>query len=185
MRRMSFLVLLFLLFTSVSLFAQGFGNECTPAGVWFGGGTNNAKYLMTIVPSRAGRFTVTGFEGFTPNPLPPASAAKLSPYAGEFFKLSNGKYRGFAMALVNSDTIPPAGPGSTGNTPPRIWALRETVELTDCDTLVTSIDFSAEYSWGKTPFVDAPDFHKLTPGTTINETYHRMPTECTTACPEE
>ncbi len=28
--------------------AQGFGNDCTPAGTWYGGSVNGAKYLLTV-----------------------------------------------------------------------------------------------------------------------------------------
>jgi len=56
-------LLVVMLYSAQQFNTQGFGNKCTPAGTWWGGSDNlpvhaGHKYLMTIIPSRAGRFSV-------------------------------------------------------------------------------------------------------------------------------
>ncbi len=182
MRKMMFVVVV-LFAALIPCLAQGFGNECTPAGTWYGGGADpsltihSPKYLLTIVPSRAGRYSIRADEGFSTNP---AVVAKLSEFSGELIKQEDGTYRAYALALANSSSVPPP----MGGLDPQIWAIREHVTLTDCNTLQFEIDFFAVYAWGHTPFLDTPDGYRLPPGTVAIETYKRMATSCP-VCGEE
>ena len=57
MRMITASLLLLLLILAMPCLGQGFGNDCTVAGVWYGGDPAvGAKYLLTIVPTRAGQF---------------------------------------------------------------------------------------------------------------------------------
>ena len=181
--RKIFVLLAFLCVVAGVSAAQGFGNDCTPAGTWYGGGDDyyvngqlfhSPKYLMTIVPIRAGRFSFRGDEGFTPNP---AAAKKLSEFSGELIKQPDGSYKGYALALANPSDVPPP----LGGPDPNVAAVRETARMTACDTLEFEIDFNAIYAWGKIPFVDNP----MVSRGPASETYHRMPTKCEVCSPPD
>jgi hypothetical protein len=148
--------------------AQGFEHECTPTGTWFGGGETSAKYLLTIIPIRPGHYLLRYDEGFTP------AIPKLSEWSGELVQGRDDAYLGHAIALANTSNVPP----NQGGPNPQIWAVREHVRLTDCNTLEAEIDFYGVYVWGKSPFLDTPDGSRLPPGGTIKETYQRMARHC-------
>lgn len=153
---------------------QGFGNDCTPAGTWYGGAQTAAKYLLQATPDRAGDFATTFHQGFTP-PNPPL--ARLTPFEGRMVYRGANRYDTYGIALGNRTTIPPPAGGEAAD----LYAVRGQAELLDCDTLQFVITFFARYdggeNWGKkVPFVDDPDFHMLPPPNTITEVYRRMPT---------
>ena len=167
MRRMIFLLIL-LFAATIPGIAQGFGQKCTPTGIWYGGGESSAKYTLTVIPMRPGHYLLRYDEGFTP------AIPKLSEFSGELVREKDDVYLGHAIALANPSNIPP----NQGGPNPQIWAVREHVRLTDCDTLEAEIDFYGVYAWGKTPFVDLPDGSRLPPTGVIKETYQRMARHC-------
>ena len=162
-----FLVIV-VLFSCLASFAQ---QNCSISGTWYGGGSTNAKYLMTITPIRPGRYSVVFTEGFTP------AVAKLSTWSGEFNRMKHSlDFEGFSIALMNFDLSSPLAGGAA----PDIWAVHSVLSMIDCDTVTNSLDFYGVYKWGKIPFVDTPDSLR---NVTI-ETYRRMPTRCeSVGCP--
>lgn len=165
---------------------QGEGNDCTPAGTWYGGSV--VAYFMTITPAGpAGHYAVTA-QGMYKNSVLNTS------YAGTIVK--NGKkYEGPTMSLSTQDpsflglppytTLPDLSVG---------WVI---TEMMDCNTLQSTIPFLGLYSaasiwqpgtpwsginWlakGKVPLDSPPDID-LIPVLTgdikpIVETYHRVP----------
>lgn len=168
------LAIVLLLVAVIPCLAQGFGNECTPAGTWYGGAPDpnpptlhSPKYLLTIVPTRAGHYSIRADEGFSTNP---AVVAKLSEFSGELIKLQDGTYKAYVLGLANPSSVPPP----MGGLDPQIWAIHEHASLTDCNTLVFEVTFNAVYSWGLRPFLDTPNLLKPV----ASETYHRMATWC-------
>ncbi len=164
---------------------QGKGNECTPAGVWYGGSV--VAYRMTIMPAGPAGHYVTLAEGMYKN------SVLTTMYAGEMTKSGN-KFEGTLMALNTQD------PAYTGAPPyqnlPDIAAGSFSVEMIDCNSLTNTIPFYGLYfgsqiwkpgtpwtgiNWvasGKVPLVDPPDVDlvfALTGDTKpIVETYHRI-----------
>lgn len=158
---------------------QGQGNQCTPAGVWYGGSV--VAYHMTIIPAGpAGHFTVFA-EGMYKN------SVMNTVYTGELVKTDN-VYEGSLMQLTTSDpdflNPPPIGKM------PDIASGWSSMKMLDCDTIQNTIPFFGLYFasniwqpgvvWslnGKVPLVDAPDvdlLNVLTGGHPIVETYHRL-----------
>lgn len=171
-------LVLFLLLTGVvPSFGQGFGQgpnrECSPAGTWYGGAENSAKYLLTVVATEPGHYSVVYDQGFTP------AIPKLSPFVGRLAQVRHGGLVGQVIALANLSAVPPPQGGPN----PQIWAAREFGHMVDCDTLEFEIDFYGVYAWGKVPFVDPPDGSRLPPSGVIRETYLRMPIQCE-VCPQ-
>jgi hypothetical protein len=149
-----------------SCLAQGFGNDCTPAGVWYGGSDASAKYILAITPGRAGHFNMTASQGFTSR-LP-----HITPWVGELIKTAKG-WEAVEIALTNNDTTPPPAGAN-----PDLRAVRETVKFDGCDKLLVTINFYALYNWGSVPFADEPAAYLLGPGETEAEIYSRVPTTC-------
>lgn len=183
-------LLLAVLFVLVaSAFAQqGKGNECTPAGVWYGGSV--VAYTFTITPSGpAGHYTTYGEGMYKTSVLATGYSATL--------KKNGNKYEGGGMALETSNpeylNPPPF------QTLPDLTVAWFSIEMLDCNTLKNTIPFFGMYfgagiwqpgspwsgvNWlanGKLPFLDAPDLDMipiLTGDTKpIVETYHRVPTK--------
>jgi hypothetical protein len=171
--RAMFLAIAFSLTGVTASFADGLGDRCTPVGTWYGGAEGSAKWLLTVVPTRPGHYSMVFDEGFTP------AIAKLSPFSGELVRLSDGRYKGNAIALANTSATPPP----LGGPNPAIWAIREFGALTDCDTLEFVIDFYGIYNWGRTPFLDPPDGSRLPPEGFVKEVYVRMPRRCLACTP--
>lgn len=172
--RLTRLLFILLLVTIIPAVAQDFG-QCSPTGTWYGGGDTSAKYLLTITPIRPGLYILRYDEGFT------AAIPKLSEWSGQLVRVEDNAYVGHAIALANASNIPP----NQGGPNPMIWAVREDIRLTDCNTLEAEIDFFGVYAWGKTPFVDMPDGSRLPPTGIITETYQRMETKCPVCNPAE
>jgi hypothetical protein len=159
-------------YSAQDISTQGFGNKCTPAGTWWGGSDNlpvhaGFKYLMTIVPSRAGRFSVLFNGAYTMHDI---GFPVETQWTGELVKKS-GNYKLYLIRLVNADaSFPP-------QQLPLIQAVTADVKFVDCDTISVVFDFFGIYFWdsGSVPFVDPPDAPG--PPTPIYETYKRMPTD--------
>jgi len=187
MRIYGFQVLGLALYAVLPCFAQqGEGNECTPAGTWYGGSV--VAYFQTIVPAGpAGHYTGMAQPMYK-------NAVMSTSYAGSLVK--NGKvYEGPTMSLTTQD---PAYSGQPpfANLPDMIVGWMS-VEMVDCNTLKNTISFLGLYfgagiwqpgtpwtgiNWissGKIPLVSEPDVD-LIPVLTgdvkpIVETYHRLP----------
>ncbi len=187
MRRKTVIVLAGVLAGGIQCLAQGLGNGCSPAGTWYGGQDNGAKYSLTIVPSGARLmltpsprvttvYTVVYQAAFKPK------VQVLTRYTGEMANEGGTNYRSQIIAMVNQSDQPP-GPDSPANSP-EVWAIRERGSMVDCNTMKFEIDFFAVYLWAsnKVPFQDPPDSYRLAPGAVIQETYRRILTECA-QCP--
>jgi hypothetical protein len=189
MRHSTVISLVSLLAGGIQCLAQGIGNGCTPAGTWYGGKENGAKYLLTITPSGV-RWTATPFPRLTTVYTVVYQAAfefkprvqVLTRYTGEMVSEGWTNFRGQIIAMVNQSDQPP-GPDSPANSP-EVWAIRERGSMVDCNTMKFEIDFFAVYLWAsnKVPFQDPPDSSRLAPGAVSQETYRRMATECA-QCP--
>lgn len=173
------LVLPFVLL-AVPCFAQhGLGNDCTPAGVWYGGSV--VAYQMTIVPAGpAGHYMVQA-EGMYKN------SVLNTVYTGRFVKKGN-VYEGSMMQLSTSDpdflNPPPIGKM------PDLFVGWSVIELVDCNSMKNTIPFFGIYLasniwqpgivWlpaGKVPLIDPPDvdlLNVLTGGQPVVETYRRL-----------
>ncbi len=164
----------------------GFGNDCTPAGSWYGGSV--VGYQLTIVPTNpAGRYTTFG-QGIY------KASAITATITGEISRKGN-VFEGSFLSLTGDDSfvnLPPAANGKM----PDLEVGWEVVKMLDCNTLQVTIPFFGSYfatniwqpgsPWGgptwlnlKVPFVDPPDIDWipiLTNDTKpIVETYHRVP----------
>ena len=182
-------VITLLVMVATNAFAQqGKGNECTPAGVWYGGSV--VAYSLTITQSGPAGNYVTYGEGMY------KTSILATGYSATLQKIGN-KYEGAGMALETSSpeylNPPPF------KTLPDLAAAWFSIEMVDCNTIKNTIPFFGMYfgasiwqpgtpwsgvNWlssGKVPFVDAPDLD-LIPILTgamkpIVETYHRVPTK--------
>ena len=184
----SVLTLLVLLAVVPCLAQQGEGNECTPAGTWYGGSV--VSYQMTVTPAGpAGHYNVT-FQGMYKN------SVMSTTFDGTVAK--NGKaYEGALMALTTQDPVYLTPPPYTNL--PDITAGWFSMELVDCNTLRNTIPFLGLYAGGfiwkpgtpwtgigwapnaKVPLISPPDLD-LIPILTgdlkpIVETYHRLKQE--------
>jgi hypothetical protein len=137
---------------------------CFPGGTWWGG-SEGFKYLLTIVPIRAGLYSVNFQAAYSVEGL---GFPVETEWNGEMKRKRHG-YKIWAISLVNTDAGFP--PGQL----PIIQAVRGTIEFDDCDTLTLTWNFFKVYFWGHVPFVDPPDAPG--PPTPILETYSRMPRE--------
>ncbi len=145
---------------------QGFGNECTPAGTWYGSNDYaNLKYLLTIVPTRAGRFSVWGHPAFATEPLEGPSV--ITHFSGEIMKKKGRIYKIRIILLQNFDVT---------NFPPVettvIFAVEGVLEFVNCDEIKIRWDFYERYNW-RVPFDGPGDIPA--PPVPIYETYYRMP----------
>jgi hypothetical protein len=134
--------LLALLAVLPSLAQQGGGNDCTPAGVWYGGSV--VAYQMTIIPAGpAGNYSFTA-QGMYKN------AVLSTTYTGTVAK--NGqKYEGSMMSLTTQDPNylnPPAPPFRPL---PDITAGWSSMEMIDCNTLRNTIPFFGLYTGAPVP----------------------------------
>jgi hypothetical protein len=165
---------------SLAFAQQGKGNECTPAGVWYGGSV--VAYHMTIIPNGPAGHYIAYAKGIYND------SVLNSEYTGEYVK--NGrKYEGSLMRLAttDSDFLKPPPVGKM----PDVYAGWTSLEMIDCNTLTNTIPFFGIYLakniwqpgivWmvsGKTPMLDPPDIDLLdvlVGGQPIVETYHRLP----------
>ncbi len=188
------LILVVLLAAVSCLAQQGLGNDCTLAGTWYGGSV--VAYQFTIIPAGPAGHYITFAQGFYKN------AVMNTVYSGTLEKRGN-KYEGSGMALLTQDPDF-LNPPPLGKLPDIIagWFI---TELTDCNTIKSTIPFLGLYfgrpmppqikgiwepgtpwtgiNWvanGVAPMFDAPDVDMipvLTGGETkpIVETYHRLP----------
>jgi hypothetical protein len=178
-----------LLIATASAFAQQRkGNDCTLAGVWYGGSA--VSYLMTVTPTgSAGHYTVV-FEGMFKN-------AVMNTNFNMTLKNRGKKYEGSGVALMTKD------PAFLNPPPlekmPDLIAGWFSMQLVDCNTIKNTIPFLGYYfgpgiwqpgtetsgvKWvagSKVPLLDPPDIDVipiLTGGPKpIVETYHRLPTK--------
>jgi hypothetical protein len=156
-------------------FAQGSGNTCMPTGRWYGG-SEGAKYHLTVT-FNVHAYSVM-FQGVYQN------APVETKWTGEILRKGD-HYEGGAIQLTTTAASFPAPP-------PSINAVWFTFRMPDCDTILADYPFFGIYSadsiWAatgaKVPFRDKPDVNMLAilGVTSIQETYHRVPTECK-ACP--
>lgn len=186
MRTRVLILTVVLLAAVTSMAQQGVANDCTPAGVWYGGSV--VGYQMTITQTGpAGHYSITA-QGMYKN------SVMNTTYAGEVNKIGN-HYEGGMMALMTQDpdflNPPPIGKLAD------ITAGWSIMEMVDCNTLKNTIPMFGLYvgafiwqpavgpstggiQWlnGKTPLLDRPDLDLvdvLAGGNPIIETYHRLP----------
>ena len=201
MLRRCFLVFI-LLFAVSTLAQQGMGNDCTPAGTWYGGSV--VAYQLTVAPSApAGHYTFI-FQGIYTPPPPTTIAAFVS---GEMVKKGN-VYEGSMLSLGGDNAFLNPNPAAIGKMPDLEvgWV---SMEMVDCNTIKNVIPFFGIYfgpfglfdtgpgpgiwqpgspgspffgvnwtSGGKVPLVNEPDVDliPILTGDTkpIVETYHRL-----------
>jgi hypothetical protein len=162
---------LFLLL-STSCLAQGTGNACMPTGRWYGG-SQDAKYHLTV------NFSVTGYSVMFQGAY--QADAVETKYTGEIVPKGD-HYEGGIIQLCTTEAKFPAPL-------PYMIAAWGSWRLTDCNTLSITWTFAGTYSassiWAatgaKVPFRDRLDDDWLA-GTTLQETYRRVPTTCA-VCP--
>ncbi|MGE5361456.1 MAG: hypothetical protein ACM3NQ_20755 [Bacteroidales bacterium] len=176
-------IVVFVVLAAAPGFAQqGVGNECTPAGTWYGGSLT--AYQMTIVPSvPAGHYTVT-FQPFYKNSVINVALTGTLEKKGD-------AYEGSILALTSQDPAflnpPPAG------TMPDLSAGWVSMRMADCNTINNVVPMYGLYfaasvwapaiggpTWTniKKPLIDPPDVDLLeviAGGYPILETYKRLP----------
>lgn len=188
MRRLCCAALLVIALFSLVSFSSaqhGRGNDCTLAGVWYGGSV--VAYRLTITPAGpAGHYSVITEAMYKNSVL-------STNWTGEVTKKGR-RYEGSMSALSTQDPAY-AGPPPFANLPD-IAAGWFTFELMDCNTMKSVIPFLGLYygagiwkpgtpwtgiDWapnGKVPMIDTPDMDIipfLTGDTKpIVETYHRV-----------
>ncbi len=122
-------VILFSL-ASIALAQQGKGNECTPAGTWYGGSV--VSYQVTIIPAGPAGEYISIAEGMYKN------SVMNTAYTG-VLKKKGSKYEGSGVALTTSDpdflNLPPIGKL------PDLMVGWFSEELIDCNTLKNTIPF--------------------------------------------
>jgi hypothetical protein len=163
------LVVVVLLLISVPAgFSQGIGKKCDVSGTWYGGSADPLQYLWTITPIGAGRYQSLIQAGF----YPPAGQKSWTTWSGEITKIDGKSYESQEMSYWVFE----------GSPLPQVQIVHTDIELTDCNTLVSTIDLWAAYlsfTLEMTPFVDDPDLDLLlilNGGQPIIETYRRLPT---------
>jgi hypothetical protein len=161
---------------SLGLAQDNARHACRLTGTWYGG-SDSAKFQLTIISRPGGGEDYTLFFHIAQAPPPPMTVA--TPSSGSIFRRYVGTgatYEILFMLLVNTaDAL---------TTPPTLLALHGTAQLTDCNSLTITYDFFSGYFWPTTkiPFQSPPDF-PVAP-TPFTETYLRMPTSCTVCSPQ-
>lgn len=160
---------------------QGAGNECTPAGVWYGGSLT--AYQMTVTPVLpAGHYAVSSAGMYK-------TSALNTLINGELVKQGD-RYEGSIMALTGDDhfLLPPAQFVKM----PDLTVGWISMRLNDCNSITITVPFFGIYfgptMWApnvlgatftdKVPLVDPPDIDMLdvlTGGFPIVENYRRVP----------
>jgi hypothetical protein len=138
--------------------------SCSLEGTWYGG-SQTAKYLLTIVPTTGGDYTMIWDGAYPPQALGPGIVVKTM-ITGSIIKIRRRGYEAFAIGMAAT---------ADANALPSIGSVHAVVSFTGCDTMSLKFDFFGMYMWGKTPFIDFPD---VTMPAGFTETYKRMPTTC-------
>jgi len=159
---------LLLLSLAVPGFAQTAGKGCEISGTWYGG--SEWKYQMTVTPIQGNRYSVV-FQPLYDNKA--FGYVVWTNWTGEIVVRPGNVLEAYTMSMYQTDA----------GAPPDVNQMetdiaRGRIEFIDCNTLTQTIDVYAAYSGPKRPFTDPPDWHYLTPGETLTETYSRMPTTC-------
>lgn len=146
--------------------SAGGGKPCSFAGTWYGG-SELAKYLMTIVPAGGNSYIVMAQGAYS---LGGVGIAKNTSFSGEMVKIGPNLYEGRLMSLLTlQEDPPPTDPALLA-----IDAAAGTMELTGCHELTSTIDYFVGYwGWGAEPFVDSPNIDYLAGGQIV-EIYHRI-----------
>jgi hypothetical protein len=163
------LLLIATVFAPADLWSQDQSNSsCTMAGTWYGGGPL-AKYMITVIQTPGGTFTMMGYAAFTQVSL---GYPVTTTFSDSIIKARGKGWEFFGTGMVNTSALFPA-PN------PELWALHGKAHLSGCDTLQLDYDFFGAYFMptDKKPFLSVPDYVVVPPP--FSETYQRMPTTCT------
>ena len=148
--------------------AGGLGQQCSPAGTWYGGNdlVPNVNYLLTIIRNGPRTFTATFQGAFSLEGLYGFPSVSTQ-WSGELVRTADSVYKFRILSLENWDAanFPPSQPSL-------INGVEGEMEFSDCDVAASTITFFGVYPWGATPFVDTPIIEPPTP---IYETYYRIP----------
>lgn len=158
--------------------------SCSLAGVWYGGSDPTYSYMMSFVPTTQDRF-------FSVAEL--AGAGVLDPsvwgykwttaWHGEVVKSGPNSWEQWGIQYLIWDPAAAAAQGVDGSAP-ELDVVHGKFHFTDCNTLVSTIDYYGGYFAfnqfnvpTRTPFVTPVDVNWLEVYgvETIVETYHRMP----------
>jgi len=143
-------------------------NNCSPAGVWYGGG--ELRYVITLTPISETRFAMRGEGAYSQAAW---GYTGWTSFSGELIKRKDGRYVGQEIAIYT--TSPEMQPPLNSI---EVDGVRGWMKFIDCDSVQFSYDFyGAYFDLNKVPFVDPPDVNYLPPGG-ISETYRRIPTRC-------
>jgi len=158
-------------------------NRCNPAGTWYAE-LPSPQYIGTVTPIQGHSRYSTVFKGVynawdlptsTFTPEAPAFFEAMTNWSGEFVKSGDG-YDAAAIAILG------AGEGMPHVFPLETWGVKGYVEFSeDCNTMYATWPGGIDaWIWDITsetppiPWVTPVDYHPLTDGATILETYHRM-----------
>ncbi len=161
------------------------GNRCNPAGTWYAE-LPAPPYVATITPIQGhSRFSVM-FQGVynawdlpmsTFTPEDPAFFETMTDWSGELVKSGAG-YDVAIIAILGGGPFPHWNPLET-------WGVKGDITFSeDCNTMFATYPAGVDaWIWDTEtfPFVLPPipwvtpvDYHPLTGGAPIDETYHRM-----------
>jgi hypothetical protein len=149
---------------------------CTLTGTWLGGSDPATPYLMTTIPSGAGRYTAI-FQLAIPAVFEPYLG--ITTWSGEVVRVEPERYEFWLTMFAVWDPVWAAANGVDPSLP-ELHFVHGLIEFTDCNALAVKIDLydgfvNFDYSAGMKPFVTPPDWSALTGGATIDEVYYRMP----------
>src|SRR5437660_5801808 len=120
---------------SIPSFASQSAKACSPAGVWFGG--SDYKYMMTVRPVTGDKFAIRYEADFANNAF---GYMAWTSWSGELKRQNNGRYIAQIISMYTTSTeLPP--PDSSYE----LDAVRESLELTDCDNIKATIYFFSGY----------------------------------------
>ncbi len=158
--------------------AQGIGRPCDPSGTWIGGGNPAVpSYQLTVVPTQAGRYSITFQMIFDPG-------IHSTNYTGELIRNDARTFTAYAMATFGETQESVDFYASLGidisTSDQEADAIVEAARMVDCDTMEFKINWFGWYlpiTGDKIPFVTQPEvefIHDFLGGEPMVETYHRV-----------
>ena len=148
------------------------GNRCDPAGTWYAE-LPSPPYIGTITPIQGHSRYSTVFKGvYNASDL---GFVSMTNWSGEFVKSGDG-YNAAAIAILGR------GEGMPHWFPLETWGVKGYVEFSeDCNTMYATLPGGIDaWIWDITsetppiPWVTPVDYHPITDGAPILETYHHM-----------
>lgn len=165
MKRLTLLILLTAIALAATPSVADNGSQCDPTGTWWGHNkTLQEPYLMTVVPTASGHYSIVADGGSNVSAYWERSTA----WRGTLTRKGNRTYE-VKQILYGAPSI-------LGTKPPfpDVAGAAGTITLKrGCNKMKMVVDVAGAWAWGTHPYVDEPAVDILQ-GDVLHATYYRM-----------